>query len=150
MRVIVMFFFLVPLLTGCETVKQGFKDIGSVFDSEEAKPKPPPPPPPAPPPAPARTGEASLSAGVAQFEEGNYAQAQRLLQQSLSEGLPTRASQARAHKYLALTYCITNRTPQCRQEFSNALSADPKFTLTAAEAGHPTWGPVYRSVSKGR
>ena len=103
-----------------------------------------------PAPKPARTGDASLASGITQFEEGNYAQAQRLLQQSLAEGLPGRASQARAHKYLAFTYCVTNRTAQCRQEFTNALNADPNFTLTAAEAGHPTWGPVYRSVSKGR
>ena len=140
MRLIVILLLLVPLVTGCETVKQGIKDVTSVFDSEEPKPKP----------QPARTGEASLAAGITQFEEGNYAQAQRLLQSSLAEGLPARASQARAHKYLAFTYCVTNRTAQCRQEFSNALNADPKFTLTAAEAGHPTWGPVYRSVSKGR
>ena len=142
MRAIVMFFLLLPLLIGCETVKQGIKDIGSVFDSQE--------PPPKPPSAPARTGEGSLSAGIVQFEEGNYAQAQRLLQQSLNEGLQTRASKARAHKYLAFTYCVTSRTAQCQQEFSNALTADPKFTLTAAEAGHPTWGPAYRSVAKGR
>jgi len=142
MRAIVVLLVLGPLLTGCETVKQGIKDIGSVFESEEPKPKPPP--------APVRTGEASLAAGIAQFEEGNYPQAQRLLQQSLNEGLPNRATQARAHKYLAFTYCVTNRTPQCRQEFTNALNVDAKFTLTAAEAGHPTWGPVYRSVSKGR
>jgi Tfp pilus assembly protein PilF len=142
MRAIVIFLLLVPVLTGCETLKQGVKDIGGMFESEEYETKPPPAPP--------RTGEASLSAGIAQYEEGNYAQAQRLLQQSLKEGLPTRAGKARAHKYLAFTYCITNRTAQCRQEFSNALNADPKFALTAAEAGHPTWGPVYRSVSKGR
>ena len=152
MRWIIVLLMLVPLLNGCETVKQGIKDISSAFDSEEPKPPPPAPPKPPPPapPKPARTGEATLSAGVSQFEEGNYAQAQRLLQQSLTEGLPARASQARAHKYLAFTYCVTNRTAQCRQEFVNALNADPSFTLTAAEAGHPTWGPVYRSVSKGR
>jgi hypothetical protein len=144
MRLLIVLLVAAPLLGGCETVKQGIKDIGSVFDSEEPEPKP------KPPPAPARSGEASLAAGITQFEDGNYAQAQRLLQQSLSEGLPSRSAQARAHKYLAFTYCVTNRTPQCRQEFSNALAADPKFALTAAEVGHPTWGPVYRSVAKGR
>ena len=141
MRSLFFLIFLVPMLFGCETLKQGVKDITSVFESEEQ---------PATKPAPARNGEATLTSGVRQFEEGNYAQAQRLLQASLAEGLPARASQARAHKYLAFTYCVTNRTAQCRQEFSNALAADPKFTLTPAEAGHPTWGPVFRSVSKGR
>jgi len=140
MRALFVLLFLVPILSGCETLKQGVKDITSVFDSEE----------PAKKPAPARNGEATLAAGITQFEEGNYGQAQRLLQASLADGLPTGASRARAHKYLAFTYCVTNRTAQCRQEFSNALAADPRFTLTAAEAGHPTWGPVFRSVSKGR
>ena len=143
MRVLVVLLLLMPLLSGCETVKKGINQITSAFE-------PDPPPKPEPTPTPARTGEKSLAAGIAQYEEGNYAQAQRLLQSSLAEGLPSRASRARAHKYLAFIYCVTDRTAQCRQEFSNAVAADPKFTLTAAEAGHPTWGPVYRSVSRGR
>ena len=65
---------------------------------------------------------------------------------ALVNGLASRTDQARAYKYLAFIYCVTERVPQCRQEFSNAITAEPKFTLTAAEAGHPTWGPVYRSV----
>ena len=93
---------------------------------------------------------ARLKSGIAQYEEGNYALAQRTLQGSLAEGLVSRTDQARAYKYLAFIYCVTDRIVQCRQEFSNALSADPKFTLTAAEAGHPTWGPVFRSVSNRR
>ena len=139
MRVLAVLLILMPLLSGCETVKQGFKDIKGAFDLDAPRKT-----------EPTRSPESLLAAGVAQFEEGNYAQAQRLLQSSLAEGLATRASQARAHKYLAFTYCVTNRTAQCRQEFTNALNADPSFTLTAAESGHPTWGPVYRSVSKGR
>ena len=151
MRFLFVLLLLVPL-SGCETVKKGMQDIGSVFDSEEPKPKPRPAPPPRAqePTQPARSPESLLAAGVSQFEEGDYAQAERLLQSSLADGLSSRASQARAHKYLAFTYCVTNRPAQCRQQFGNALSADPKFTLTAAEAGHPTWGPVYRSVSKAR
>ena len=139
MRVLYLLLLLMPLLSGCETVEKGIKGIASAFE-----------PDPPPKPVPTRTGEKSLAAGIAQYEEGNYAQAQRLLQASLADGLPSRASQARAHKYLAFIYCVTDRTAQCRQEFSNAIAADPKFTLTAAEAGHPNWGPVYRSVSKGR
>lgn len=141
MRLVVILLLLVPLLTGCETVKKGIKEISTAFEPDAS---------PAPKPQPTRSAEDLLAAGVTQYEEGNYAQAERLLRSSLAEGLSARASQARAYKYLAFTYCVTNRIPQCRQEFSNALNADPKFTLTAAEAGHPTWGPVYRSVSRGR
>lgn len=140
MRLLIVLLALMPLLSGCETVKQGIQDITGALDPDASKPKP----------EAARTAENRLAAGIAQYQEGNYAQAQRLLQSSLAEGLPTRASQARAHKYLAFIYCVTDRTPQCREEFNKALAADPKFTLTAAEAGHPQWGPVFRSVSRGR
>ena len=139
MRLHVILLLLVPLLTSCETVKQGIKDVTAVLSPDTPRPAP----------QPTRSAEDLLAAGVAQYEEGNYAQAQRLLQSSLAEGL-SRTSQARAYKYLAFIYCVTDRTAQCRQEFSNALNADPQFTLTAAEAGHPTWGPVFRSVSRGR
>ena len=47
---------------------------------------------------------------------------------------------------LVFLIAVTDRIAQCRQEFSNAIAADPKFNLTPAEAGHPTWGPVFRSV----
>ena len=137
---------LIPLLSGCETIKQGIKDITSPREPEA----PPPSVPAARKPEPARSAEGLLAAGVAQYEEGNYVQAQRLLQSSLAEGLPSRTSQARAHKYLAFIYCVTDRPPQCRQEFNHAITADPKFTLTAAEAGHPQWGPVFRSVRASR
>ena len=139
MRWLVALLLVIPLLSGCETLKQGVAEIKSAFDPDAPRK-----------PEPTRSAEDLLKAGVAQYEEGNYPQAQRLLQSSLAEGLGSRTSQARAHKYLAFIYCVTDRTPQCRQEFSNALTADPKFTLTAAEAGHPTWGPVFRSVSRGR
>ena len=140
MRLFVILLLLMPLLTGCEAVQKGFKDITSKLDPDAPRPKP----------EPTRSAEDLLAAGIAQYEEGSYGQAQRLLQSSLAEGLATRASQARAYKYLAFIYCVTDREPQCRQEFSNAFSADPKFSLAPAEAGHPVWGPVFRSVSRGR
>jgi Tfp pilus assembly protein PilF len=140
MRLFAVLLLIVPLISGCETMRQGIADIKAAFEPDAPQPKP----------APSRTAEDLLAAGVTQYQEGNYGQAERLLKSSLSEGLSARTSQARAHKHLAFTYCVTNRIAQCRQEFSNAITADPKFTLSAAEAGHPTWGPVYRSVSQGR
>jgi hypothetical protein len=35
---------------------------------------------------------------------------------------------------------------QCRDEFRKVLEIDPSFDLRDDEAGHPTWGPVFRSV----
>jgi Tfp pilus assembly protein PilF len=137
MRSLLVLIVIVSLLAGCETIGEGMQRPGATDDSrQKAKPKP--------------SADSLLAAGIGQFEEGNFVQAERLLRSSIAAGLSTRARRARAHKYLAFTYCVTNRTVQCREEFSQALRADPSFTLTAAEAGHPTWGPAFRSVSQGR
>jgi Tfp pilus assembly protein PilF len=143
MRLFIIIMLLVPLLTGCETVKKGVQSVTDSLDFDKARAK-------SAEDAPLPTPEARLKSGIAQYEDGNYAQAQRSLQGSLNEGLASRSDQARAYKYLAFIYCVTDRVAQCRQEFNNAFTADPKFSLTAAEAGHPSWGPIYRSVSRGR
>ena len=141
-RLLIILLLLLPLLTGCETVKKGMQSVTDSLDFDKARAKSQESALPTP--------EARLKSGIAQYEEGNYAEAQRLLQASLAEGLTSRSDQARAYKHLAFIYCVTDRVAQCRQEFSNAFSADPKFSLTPAEAGHPSWGPVYRSVARGR
>jgi Tfp pilus assembly protein PilF len=138
MRAFALLLLILPLLTGCESVQKSMKDISDSFDFDKERAKSQDSALP--------SAESRLKTGIAQYEEGNYAQAQRTLQSALVNGLASRTDQARAYKYLAFIYCVTERVPQCRQEFSNAITADPKFTLTAAEAGHPTWGPVYRSV----
>ena len=137
MRSWVLLLVVVLLLGGCETIGGVFQGPAATDRDDprrKAQAKP--------------SAESLLAGGIGQFEEGNYQQAERLLRSSIAAGLPTRAGLARAHKFLAFIYCVTNRSAQCREEFSNALRADPKFTLTAAEAGHPTWGPAFRSVSQ--
>jgi Tfp pilus assembly protein PilF len=135
----VLMLIALPFLAGCQAVQKGVKDISDSLDFDKARAK-------SNEETMLPTPEAQLKSGIAYYEDGNYAQAQRALQGSLNSGLASRTDQARAYKYLAFIYCVTDRIAQCRQEFSNAISADPKFTLTAAEAGHPTWGPVFRSV----
>ncbi len=93
-------------------------------------------------------GEQTLQSGIRQYENGNYAEASRLLQASLDQGL-NQPGQVRAHKYLAFIHCVSGRDARCRDEFRAALRIDPSFELAANEAGHPIWGPVFRSV-KGR
>lgn len=94
----------------------------------------------------ARTGGSSyLEEGVRNYEEGNYRTSARRLQFALEEGL-TRPDRVKAHKYLAFIACVSGQQLTCREEFSIALELDPSFQLEAAEAGHPIWGPVYKSV----
>ncbi len=87
-----------------------------------------------------------LAAGVKQYEAGDYDSATKSLTASLDHGLLSKADQSRARKLLAFIHCVSNREPQCRDEFRKAFEINPEFALTSAEDGHPIWGPVYRSV----
>jgi len=91
-------------------------------------------------------GADELGFGVRAYEDGELAYATKLLQSSLDAGLRSRSDRVRAHKYLAFINCASNRVPQCRDEFKKAIDLDPSFDLRENEAGHPVWGPVFRSV----
>lgn len=101
------------------------------------------------PAPPKHRGEGALRAGLRQYEDGRYADSARSLQRALDLGLD-KADQVTAHKYLAFMHCAAGRKAQCRNEFRRALRIDPNLELDAAEAGHPTWGPVFRSVKAER
>ena len=94
-------------------------------------------------------GEPALAAGLRQYEDGNYAEATKQLQAAIDQGLG-RSDRVKAHKHLAFMHCVSGRTSVCRDEFRKALAMDPNLDLSPAEAGHPTWGPVFRSVKAGR
>ena len=87
-----------------------------------------------------------LLAGVKFYEAGEFDSAQRSLTASLDHGLLAKPDQARARKLIAFIHCVLGREAQCRDEFRKAFEIFPDFTLTAAEDGHPIWGPVYRNV----
>ena len=91
-------------------------------------------------------GSPELSAGIKSYDEGEYAGAQKSLLSALDMGLAFKSDQVKAHKYLAFIYCISSKEKQCRDEFKKALEIDPNFELEPAEAGHPQWGPIFRSV----
>lgn len=90
-------------------------------------------------------GEQSLNAGIEEYNAGNYSSAAKSLQSALDQGLGTK-DQVKARKYLAFTYCVSGKERQCRDEFRKALEIDPSFELAATEAGHPIWGPAFRSA----
>jgi Tfp pilus assembly protein PilF len=87
-------------------------------------------------------GSDTLAAGLREYEEGGYVEAARNLQGAIDLGLHDR-ERARAHKLLAFIHCASNRERACREEFRKALAIDPELQLTAAEAGHPVWGPLF-------
>ncbi len=90
-------------------------------------------------------GDSYLEEGVLNYEEGNYRVAKRRLQFGLEEGL-SRPDRVKAHKYLAFIACVSSQQLTCREEFAIALELDPNFELSPAEAGHPIWDPVFKSV----
>ena len=113
-----------------------------------------PPKEPAEPPAaslhvPSKS-EQELDKGIGSYEDGEYKTSARQLQAAIDLGLDAARDRARAHKYLAFIDCVSGRKKACRDEFNKALDADPKFDLEPAEAGHPIWGPVWRSVKTTR
>lgn len=92
-----------------------------------------------------KAGDPPLAVGLRLYEEGKYEESAKTLQGAIERGLPDR-DRARAHKHLAFIHCAGGRERQCRDEFRRALDSDPNLQLTAAEAGHPAWGPVFRSL----
>lgn len=108
--------------------------------------EPEPAPPPKPHPEAARKAAQELKWGKNNYEDGDYDSAAKNFQNALNTGLASKDEQAAAHKYLAFIYCASERKPPCQSEFRKALQANPRLELSAAEAGHPVWGPVFREV----
>jgi Tfp pilus assembly protein PilF len=94
-----------------------------------------------------RPAERSLLNGLRAYDDGQYAEAERSLQDALRAGLVSAKDRANAHKHLAFVYCTSQRGPACEAAFRDARNADPEFSLSRAETGHPQWGPVYKKVA---
>jgi hypothetical protein len=120
------------------------------------EPEPAPPAPVEPPPTPIAiptASERALAAGIALYDAGKFNGAiKRLLgareiwNDSTTPGAT--ANRLAAHKYLAFSYCVTNRRTQCRQQFVDAIKLEPNFDLTPAEKTHPLWGPEFDRARK--
>ena len=108
---------------------------------------------PAPASAPAAVniykGEAALAVGLQRYQAGEYPASAKSLQSALALGLanPDRIT---AHKHLAFIHCASSRERACRDAFRKALEIDPGLELAPAEAGHPAWGPLFRSLKAAR
>jgi Tfp pilus assembly protein PilF len=88
---------------------------------------------------------ASFGVGLKQFDDGDYDASAKSLQAALDRGLPPK-DQVNAYKHLAFIQCANNRLAACREEFRKALTLDPALELSRAEAGHPVWDPIFRSL----
>jgi hypothetical protein len=116
---------------------------------------------PVPPPKPVPTGPTpaeialkekrertvvTFADGIKQYEAGTYEEAQISFLVALDSGTLTLQEQLLARKTMAFMHCIAGRELRCKEEFEKAVALDSKFELSPAEAGHPTWGPVFKTV----
>lgn len=97
----------------------------------------------------ATRAQMTLVEGLRQFDAGDHPASAKTLASALEIGLGDK-DRASAHKHLAFIHCTAGRERQCRDEFRKALAVDPALELAPAEAGHPVWGPIFRSVKAGR
>jgi Tfp pilus assembly protein PilF len=111
--------------------------------------------PPPPPPKPTglaevmeRPAERALLDGIRAYDDGQYAQAEQSLRKALADGLQSSRDRATAHKLLAFITCTSDRLADCQSQFREAKAADAGFALSRSEAGHPVWGPVYKSLAQ--
>lgn len=118
---------LLVALAGCET--EPVREVQKLFQPSKA--------------------QQTLSAGLKQYEEGQYDQSLKSLQSAIQQGLGER-DRINAYKHTAFIYCASSRERQCREEFRKALAIDPGLDLAPEEADHPMWGRVFRSVKAGR
>src|SRR6266702_3090429 len=80
------------------------------------------------------------------YSNGDYARTIQLLSHASEIDRSDSATQIEAHKLMAFSYCVTGKVPACRAEFRKILDIDPRFELSAAERGHPTWGPAFEAA----
>jgi Tfp pilus assembly protein PilF len=95
-----------------------------------------------------RPAERNLLLGLRAYDEAQYPEAERTLNEALRLQLTAPKDRASAHKTLAFIYCTSGRRTECEAAFREARAADPAFVLNKAEAGHPVWGPVYEASRK--
>jgi Tfp pilus assembly protein PilF len=93
--------------------------------------------------------QTTLVDGLRQYDAGEFAASTRNLRAALELDL-SQDDRAVAHKHLAFIQCSWGQERECRDEFRKALAADPKLQLAPAEAGHPVWGPIFRSLKAAR
>jgi hypothetical protein len=139
------------LLAGCETTAP-LQQPPAAASSSGAKPAAQAPakpatvaaPPPAPELPPARK---ALNAGIELYKAGNFNGAIKQLGAPELADAET-ALQLEALKYMAFSYCVTNRTTLCRQQFAKAFKLDKTFDLSPGEKGHPLWTPSFERARK--
>lgn len=90
----------------------------------------------------------ALNAGIDMYKAGNFNGAIKQLTTAPELANADKPLQLEAIKYTAFSYCVTNRTTLCRQQFVKAFKLDQSFDLNPGEKGHPLWTPSFERARK--
>jgi hypothetical protein len=144
---ILAFAALLPLV-GCVTPPPPKPVVAPVVEVA------PSPPPETPEQIAARETNAAarvaLKEGIDAYTAGDYNGALKHLSGSNDIWSSETTIQLDALKYMAFSYCLTNRKTLCRQQFEKAFKLDANFELLAGEKGHPLWGPAFDQAKKAK
>ncbi|OZI68343.1 TssQ family T6SS-associated lipoprotein [Bordetella genomosp. 1] len=101
------------------------------------------------PEAPATTeAVAAVEQARESYAAGRYGEVIRLVATSDDIALAPRALRVEAFKLQAFSYCVSNYRQLCEDAFVRILALQPDFALAPNEAGHPNWGPVFRTAQQ--
>jgi hypothetical protein len=90
----------------------------------------------------------ALNAGIELYKAGNFNGAIKQLTTAPELQQADTPLQLEALKYAAFSYCVTQRTTLCRQQFAKAFKLDKSFDLSPGEKGHPLWTPSFERARK--
>ncbi len=94
------------------------------------------------PPAPS---ERLFNEAMVAYDAGDYAKAVQLFNDIQKESIAT-PERIKVYKQTAFGYCLLKKRGLCSSEFAKILKLQPGFELSAAEAGHPSWGATFRKA----
>lgn len=94
----------------------------------------------------AARAKASLQNANKSYDAGAYDDALRGYLTALDTGALSVPDQIDARKHMAFVHCANGRAQNCKDQFERVLALDPAFDLAAAEASHPSWGPVFKNL----
>ncbi|MFJ1300330.1 TssQ family T6SS-associated lipoprotein [Pseudomonadota bacterium AL_CKDN230030165-1A_HGKHYDSX7] len=91
---------------------------------------------------------AALDQARDSYGGGRYGEVIRLVATSDDIAGAPRAVRVEAFKLQAFSYCVSNYRQLCEDAFVRILALQPDFALAPNEAGHPNWGPVFRTAQQ--
>lgn len=88
--------------------------------------------------------------GLGSYRSSQFDAALKQLDAAATSGRLKSSDEVNARKHIAFIHCAGAREAACREQFQAIMRIEPKFDLAQNEAGHPSWGPVWRSLKGAR